>query len=367
MYKKLCLVYNYAQHYRQEIFQLLDKELDCDFYFGDKMGDVKKLDYNLLHNFQTELENHRIGNSFYYQKGINKCLRKNYTDYIFLGEVRCLSTWWALFYCKFSKKKIHLWTHGWYGKESFLEKTLKKAFYSLADNILLYGDYAKQLMIKEGFNSKKLHVIYNSLAYDKQLSIRNKLRSSDVFERHFSNSNKNLLFIGRLSSEKKLGMILEAMKLLRKENQNFNLTLIGNGVEKESLELKCRDFGLERFVWFYGACYDEEELSHLIYNADLCVSPGNVGLTAMHCMSFGLPILTHDDFSMQMPEFEAVEEGKTGAYFKYGDVVSLKNSISIFFQNNKNRDKIRELCYNVIDEKFNPHVQLKTIKNVINL
>lgn len=79
--RKICLVYNYAQHYRQEIFQLLDKELNCDFYFGDKMGDVKKLDYSLLNNFRGELQNKWISHSFYYQKGITQILKRNYEHY----------------------------------------------------------------------------------------------------------------------------------------------------------------------------------------------------------------------------------------------------------------------------------------------
>ena len=51
---KLCILYNFAQHYRSEIFQLLDKEYDCDFYFGDKYLDVKKMDYSLLKGKMTE-------------------------------------------------------------------------------------------------------------------------------------------------------------------------------------------------------------------------------------------------------------------------------------------------------------------------
>ena len=49
---KICLIYNYAQHYRIGIFKLLDQELSCDFYFGDQMDDVKKLDYSELKNFK---------------------------------------------------------------------------------------------------------------------------------------------------------------------------------------------------------------------------------------------------------------------------------------------------------------------------
>ena len=48
--KKVCIIYNFAQHYRASIFSLMDKEFDCDFVFGDKYLDVKKIDYSLLSN-----------------------------------------------------------------------------------------------------------------------------------------------------------------------------------------------------------------------------------------------------------------------------------------------------------------------------
>ena len=41
MSTRTCLVYNYAQHYRGGVFKLLDKELQIESYFGDKMGDKK--------------------------------------------------------------------------------------------------------------------------------------------------------------------------------------------------------------------------------------------------------------------------------------------------------------------------------------
>lgn len=365
--KNLCLVYNYAQHYRQNIFMLLDKELDCNFYFGDKMGDVKKLDYSLLKNFQGELKNCWIGKYFYFQKGIFRVLFRKYKYYIFLGEVRCLSTWIALLFCKFTNSKIGLWSHGWYGKENRLDRILKKIFFKLADNIFLYGNYARELMIQEGINSSKLHVIYNSLAYDEQIEIRKKLQVSNIYSSHFRNNNYNLVFIGRLTAVKKLDMILRAVYNLKRKGEYYNITFIGNGEEKEHLTKLSKKFCLEDVTWFYGSCYNETQLATLLYNADLCVSPGNVGLTAMHCMVFGLPVLTHNKFEYQMPEFEAVIEGKTGAYFDYNNQSSLDNTISNFFTHNFDRNIIRKNCYKVIDEKYNPHVQLNTIREVIGL
>src|SRR5690554_6019915 len=128
MKNKYCLIYNYAQHYRLGIFKLLNNELNFDFYFGDKMGDVKKIDYSELTNFKQELRNIKIIHNFYWQKGALNVFFKKYEKYIILGEYYCLSTWLILILSRFTNKKIYLWSHGWYGKENKLQKLVKKIF-----------------------------------------------------------------------------------------------------------------------------------------------------------------------------------------------------------------------------------------------
>lgn len=80
-------------------------------------------------------------------------------------------------------------------------------------------------------------------------------------------------------------------------------------------------------MWFYGACYDEKQIAEFLYNADLCVSPGNVGLNAMHAMTFGCPVIRHSNMVAQMPEVEAIEDGLTGTYFEENNIESLAQSI----------------------------------------
>ena len=79
------------------------------------------------------------------------------------------------------------------------------------------------------------------------------------------------------------------------------MVIIGDGQEREKLEKLSRQLDVK--TWFYGACYDDVQTAQLIYDADICVSPGNVGLTAMHVMSFGTPVITHSNFVNQMPPF----------------------------------------------------------------
>lgn len=362
---RICLIYNFAQHYRSRIFQRIDEEFNCDYLFGDSHGDIKLMDYSLLHGNVKETHTYQIGMGWNYQKGVVSLLFKEYDKYIMLGETRAVSTWIFLLLSKlFPQKKIYLWSHGWYGKESKAERILKKILFKLPNGgIFLYGNYARELMIKEGFNSDKLFVIHNSLAYDTQLNIRRKIKASAIYKKHFGNESPTLIFIGRLTKIKKLHQLIEMLVLQKKRGEKYNLVFVGNGTEKTALESLVRKHGLENQIWFYGACYDEQENAELIYNADLCVAPGNVGLTAMHVMVFGTPVISHNDFPYQMPEFEAITPGITGDFFVRDNIESMADCVTKWFNiNGKYREEVRESCYKEIDKNWNPEFQIDVLK-----
>lgn len=362
---KLCLIYNYAQHYRTNIFTLIDKEFECDFVFGDSMSDVKKMDYSFLKGKVTENHTRRF-NGFTYQTGMLRQLRGNYTHFIILGDTRSLSTWLFCILARifYPKKKVAFWTHGWYGKESKIERVIKKLFFSLPNgSIFTYGDYARGLMVKEGFAPEKLFVIHNSLAYDTQIKIRSELHPSDIYTRHFGNNNPNLFFVGRLTPVKKLDHILYAMLESKKKGVLYNLTFIGGGEKMTELRDLVDALGLIDNVWFYGPCYDEFKLSELIYNADLCVAPGNIGLTAIHSLVFGTPAITHNDFKWQMPEFEAIKEGLTGTFFERDNISDLSKKIDGWLgAHHHDRCNVRKACMEVVDCEWNPYYQIEILK-----
>ena len=153
------------------------------------------------------------------------------------------------------------------------------------------------------------------------------------------------------------------MVICRNRGVNYNLTFIGGGEKTEELKNLVKELNLEQQVWFYGPCYDEIELGSLIYNADLCVAPGNIGLTAMHSMVFGTPCITHDDFKWQMPEFEAIRPCKNGCFFERDNVEDLAERIDEWFRiNGKDRNMIRKACMEEIDDKWNPYFQIEVLK-----
>lgn len=343
---------------------MLDEYLDSTFVFGDTDEKVRTFELSELKN--SKIEHVTNLGPILFQPGILKYAFQKYDSYIFTLATNNLTQWLFLLLLKLSKKKVYGWTHGLYGYESSKQLLMRKLMFKLTDGLFVYGDYAIDLIKQKGYlPSDKLFPIHNSLDYDSQLKIRNSIHPSSIYSEHFGNDNPTLIFIGRLTKVKRLDMIIESLRILKAEGKVFNLVFVGDGTERSSLESLAKDGGIENNVWFYGACYDEKQNAELIFNADLCISPGNVGLTALHSLMFGTPVITHDDFAWQMPEFETIQRGVTGDFFHKGDIHDMTRTINNWYTNHKNRELVRDSCYSVIDKEWNPYYQLKLIKNVI--
>lgn len=362
--KDICCIFNYPTHYRKNIYKQMEDELDCAFYFGDlHKKRLKMIDLSIFNHSPVICPTKRIGH-FNWNSGSLKLSFKHYKFYILTGEQACLSTWAILLVNRMLKRKTFLWAHCWHGDEKGVMAFRTKIYLRLATGLFLYGNYAKKLLITEGFKEDKLHVIHNSLDYDTQLKIRKNLTLNNVYQEYFENDYPVVIFTGRLTIEKKIDQLLEAHKLLLEQGCPFNVVLLGDGEDVDRLKERVAQNNVESYFWFYGACYDEAVIGNLYYNATVCVSPGNVGLTAIHAMTYGCPVIAHDTFSKQGPEFEAIEPGITGDFFEKDNVASLAEKIKVWISS-KDKEEVKKSCFNVIDRKYNPGYQIKILKNAI--
>ncbi|MBW7467666.1 glycosyltransferase involved in cell wall biosynthesis [Pontibacter aydingkolensis] len=331
------------------------------------MANLKKMDYSVLKESPKELKFIKLISPFNWLKGSVPLTFKPYKNYLITGEPYCLSTWAILLINRMIGKKTYLWSHGWYGNEGKIKAGIKKVFFCLSHKVFLYGHYAESLMRNEGIDAKKLSVVYNSLHYSKQKSLRENLSYSDIYQKHFNNSKQTIIYIGRVEGRKRLDIVIQALHLAKTTNQVlFNFCIVGDGSDIIYLKQLVKDLNLNAEVWFYGACYEEEKIAELIFNAALCVSPGEIGLAAIHALSFGTPVITHKDFTNQGPEFEAIQEGITGSYFEKGNIDSLLETLSEWLR--KHPVKTNDIalnCFKIIDEKYNPEIQVKILKDTI--
>lgn len=380
--KKVAVVYHYWAHYRKAICQSLCQQESPNpeyvlYSDVDSNSDIKTIDYLLSEVPVSEgglrwktLRNYWITKDIMWQSGLFRvALSKEYDVIIFLGQMYFITTWICAFLAKLSGKRVLMWTHGFIKEEDNFKGWLRSKFYKLADGMLLYGNRARNIMIEKGFSPESLYVIYNSLDYNSQKSIRESISQSDcekIKNELFNDPDLPvLIFVGRLTPQKKLGMLLRAGHILACQGVLVNILFVGAGAEEGDLEKLANELGLEKRVRFFGKCYDEKILAKLIMASDVCVAPGEVGLTAMHSLAYGTAVITHDDFLNQMPEYEAIQEGISGLFFAKDDCEDLANKIKDWLVIKKEMKESRKDCIKIIEKWYNPEIQCKIINDAV--
>jgi len=375
--EKILFITNFFPLYRKSIWEKLlnNKKSDVIFYFdpiqneGIQVEELFFSESNKLNSFKEVKNFYFFGRVIWQSRIVRECLSASFNQAIFLGDMNILSTWISLLICRLRNKKTVLWTHGFYGKENYIKRQLRILFYSIGNKYLLYEQRGKKLMIRAGFDANKIFVIYNSLDYELQKEYfenyqKNNTKREFTF---FKNSKlKTILFLGRLTSVKKIDLLIKSLNKLNSKRVNFNLLIIGEGSQKSSLK-KISKEGLEKgWIYFYGKTYKESELSKLIYSSDLMVSPGNTGLNAVHALSYGTPVGTHNNFYKQMPEAAIIEDQKTGFFFNENDSDDLSLNIDLWFSK-FNINLTQAERRRIIDEKYNPEYQIKVIQKALDV
>ncbi len=366
---RLCCFLNYAPLYRRAIFERLDESFDCRFFFGKRpegkgAQGIEKLDYGFFRHRPVEFRNVKKGRLLWRSKIIRLAFGA-YDAYLLTWDT-CLSYPLFMLIARMRKKKIYVWGHG---LKSLTHKGAPLDSWMLRriDGFFIYGSKGKERMVELGMDGDKIHVINNSLTGRLERRAEESLQSPAV-SGHFGNDLPTLLFVGRLTAVKRLDLLLRAAALNRGEGVDYNILIIGDGPERDRIEALARELGLDGRIWMYGACYDENQLNRLIYNCDVCCSPGNVGLTALHALSYGVPVITHSDFETQMPEYEAIIPGKTGALFERGNVSDLAATIASWLRSHSGgeaRAEVREACYRAINAEWNADAQIEVFRKFI--
>ena len=371
--KNILILYPGFPHYRDGIIEALVENGRHRYIFaGDKRG-YNNIKPYLFQNSVVfyDLPAYRIG-PFHFSKGaIKLALSKKIDGAIVHSSPYWISIIWASLIFRFRHIKVYNWGHGMLTDFDNLKNRFYAFFHkTFFDGMLLYGEIAKKNLIRYGYDEKKLNVIYNSLNYNQQVMHRGSLKESErdkLRSELFQNpENFQLIFIGRLTAQKKLQMLLTAVSKLQKEKILVNLLFVGDGKERESLQNEAKELEITGQIHFYGASYLEKTNFRLISSSDCCVAPGEVGLTAIHSLMYGVPVISHGDANNQMPEFEAIRPEFNGFLFEMGNIDDLIEKIKKTIEMTRKRTtaQIKENCYQVVDDYYNPTYQYRLIDNL---
>lgn len=360
--KNVIIAYHFLPHYRRGIFNELNLLYNVKFLAENSKSfeGIPIVEMDGAYRFD-EINNYRLGKFWFQPKIIYTALFDSYDVVVYLANPYFITTWMAAIISKIRNKKVIFWGHGYHNKENNFVNKLKSCFYSLANALYFYGYNAKKNAIKLGINPDTIYVGFNSLDYKSQIRYREKVLQ---FESDYSESGLNIICLSRLTVASNYKLLFETLNYLKKEIQfQFNLKIIGDGPCLKDLKEISDSYELN--VDFKGAIYDEDLLSKFIYDADVTISPGKVGLTAIHSLMYGTPVITHDQFEMQMPEVEAVVQNVTGLLFEKDNMLSLAEKLINYKNYFPNKRIVRDKCFQMIDQIYNPQKSALIMKMAI--
>jgi glycosyltransferase involved in cell wall biosynthesis len=158
-----------------------------------------------------------------------------------------------------------------------------------------------------------------------------------------------IVFQGRLVTTKGVRDLLDAAKLLAEKKRRFELTIIGEGPERPSLQQIAQDAKLDRRVRFTGGL-SGAELEEVFAGASVVVVPslgGEVfGLVVAENMQRGLPVVASD-----LGAFTEVL-GDCGIIFRAGDARHLAEALDSVLGNDQWASDLGRRAARRVAERF---------------
>lgn len=370
--KRVFIQYNCIAHYRTRVFELLSQNKEFEFsIIADESPDIpflKTFDASSGRFIRQKISKNLtlklpfIPDIYFQPNTLLTIYKERPNCIISLGTIYSLTSWLTLILAKALGIPRIIWGHGLLEEEKGLKWLIRKSFYMLADAQLLYGHHAKELLINKGFDSTRLFVVYNSLDYDNQVKIEASISKQQINDfknkLKLTDKSKMLIFTGRLQPVKRLDQLILATAKLNHRGKDVHLTLIGEGEQKQALTQLAIDNEILDKVHFLGAIYDEQVIGLAFKSSDFCVIPSGAGLTIMHSLVYGIPVILSNNLSEHFPEWEAIKEGKTGFYYKSGDIDAMTNTIERALYSIDKKEMSKN-CQEIIHEKYNPYIQEK--------
>jgi len=171
---------------------------------------------------------------------------------------------------------------------------VEKKGLEVADKVVAVSNYTRQILIdKYGGNPAKIEVVHNGIDYflEKNAEKDNELISN--LNQFKQMGRQIILYVGRLTRQKGIEFLLEAMKNVKKINPKALLVIAGSGDMEEELIFKSAKYALSSQVIFAGFMRDEK-LRALYKIADLLVMPSvsePFGLVALEAAIADTPII----------------------------------------------------------------------------
>lgn len=177
------------------------------------------------------------------------------------------------------------WGDYWYeymGRKGFLGKIIEKSVYYISSRNVAVSEMTAGYLQHQGRKKKDIEIINNGI-------------DTGFIEKVPPSAEKyHVIFAGRLIREKHVDMLLQAVRIVKKEVPDIRACIIGEGPEEQNLKDCSNSLGLGNEVDFKGFL-DYSEVISLMKSSGIFVLPSSregFGIVVVEAFACGCPVIT---------------------------------------------------------------------------
>ena len=179
-----------------------------------------------------------------------------------------------------------------------------------------------------------------------------------------TNGKIHILFIRRFVWYKGIDILLKAYKQI--ENENYELTLIGNGPLLEKMKGLADELKLQN-VQFTGSVSEKDKIEWIKWS-DFLVLPSiskseAFAIVQIEAMSYGKPVI-NTNLPSGVPD--VCPNGVAGTTIDPGSVSELAKAIEELSSNDQLRDKYSKNAIELVEEKYTMSVLDENYRKLFN-
>lgn len=337
-----------------------------DCYFRLNVPENKIVDGIYVHYFRNINNSLAFTHRIFLSIGMFFTIRKDITnfDVIHVHELRGIQEILIRHYAKKYNIPYIIQAHGSL-HHSFQKQRLKKIFDLLfgykilrdASKVIALNKTEAEQYISMGVDKHKIETIPNGISIERgYLPFRGEFRKKYLI----ADTDKIILYLGRLHRTKGIDLIIKAFAETSKEVNNIWLVLVGpDDGYQSALEELIQRLKVGRRVIFTGFVSNEEKMEALV-DADVFVTPNFTGfpLTFLEACACGIPIIT----TVNGDELDWIQN-KVGYIVAY-NVNKLCLAIANLLNDDRLRHRFGEEGKRLAREEFGWDKVIKKLENV---
>lgn len=349
--------------YRVPAYDLLASQPDIELHvFADQPGDAPPFDESAVkfHYHRAPVERKKVGPiTFFRQAAQMEVVDPDRFDLVIhTWNLRYRTLAPALSKAQRLNVPTVLRGHGYSKSDTWLRTRMRNRLGKRAAGVMLYTHpIAERLVEQYGFDRNRVFVSQNALDQAPIQAARSEwlARPDDLQafrQQHALQPDRTIVFISRLYRENRPDLLVRAVADLQSKLPGCTAVIVGDGPERQPLELLAAELGVAEHVRFAGALYNEDELAPWLLSSGAFCYPENVGLSLLTAFGFGLPVVTSDNIEGQNPEVVALVPEKNGLLYPHGNPKAMAEALARILSDRELQQRMSAEAIRTVTEDF---------------